>query len=564
MNAQLNIFVIVVAALMLSASIATTGLVPEAIGVALAGRIEQMQDRDQFECRGELICGIADLPMFYERNHFQPVWLDGQDAHPRIYDLLSAIRSSQQEGLNPENYHLDSIEAILYEIEDNSGISEPGNVETLVDLELLGTDAFLLLGSHLLGGRINPETLYAKWIVDDPQADLAGILQKAVDDDSVEASLKQLLPPHAGYAALKSELERYRRLASEDDPAPIPTGRAIYSGDRDARVPAIRRRLQMLGDLVDGQLEGDRFDEQLAAAVAGFQKRHGLKADSILGNQTLAAMNVSLETRIQQIELNLERWRWIPHDLGARHLLVNIADYSLTVVDAGWPVMEMRVVVGRNYRRTPVFSDTLKYIVINPYWYVPASIAVKDILPKIKKDKDYLRRNGFTLFAGWQKDAPQIDPADVDWSRITPADFRYRLRQDPGPKNALGRIKFMFPNRFTVYLHDTLSKRLFELNRRGFSSGCIRVERPIDLTEYVLAGGNDWNRERISRAMAGGKRMVLPLKAEVDIHILYWTAWVDGDGTLQFRNDIYQRDQPLAAALQERLPRTASGGHTNN
>jgi murein L,D-transpeptidase YcbB/YkuD len=237
---------------------------------------------------------------------------------------------------------------------------------------------------------------------------------------------------------------RRTHLAKDPDRGDLrPPGCEEIPDTGDARVPAIRRRLQMLGDLVDGQLEGDRFDEQLAAAVAGFQKRHGLKADSILGNQTLAAMNVSLAARIQQIELNLERWRWIPHDLGARHLLVNIADYSLTVVDAGWPVMEMRVVVGRNYRRTPVFSDTLKYIVINPYWYVPASIAVKDFLPKIKKDKDYLRRNEFTLFAGWQKDAPQIDPADVDWSQITPADFRYRLRQDPGPKNALGRIKFM-------------------------------------------------------------------------------------------------------------------------
>ena len=538
---------------------------PKAIRNALKTRIQQMQAQQRFECRSELICGVADLPLFYRRNRFRPIWLEKGKAAPRVDELLAAIGSSRQNGLRPKDYHLGAITAITQKTNRKTGRPASLDVATLVDLELLCTDAYLLLGSHLLAGRVNPETLYAKWLVADPKADFAALLQKAVDNDRIEASLRQLLPPHTGYIALKKQLARYRRLASTYQWAPIPKGRLIRKGNRDRRVPAIRRRLRLLEDLPAAAVRSsDRFDRTVSFAVARFQQRHGLKPDGIVGDQTIAALNVTPARRIGQIKLNLERWRWIPHDLGKRHVLVNIADYSLTVVESGLPVIKMRVVVGQNYRRTPVFSDTLKTIEINPYWNVPTRLAVNDLLPKIKKDRNYLTRNDFSVFAGWKKGARKIDPATIDWSQVTAENFWYRLRQNPGPKNSLGRMKFLFPNRFAVYLHDTPSQKLFAQNMRGFSSGCIRVQKPIDLADYLLEGQKRWNRATISEAIGSGQRTIVRLKGDVDIHIMYWTAWVDREGRLQFRDDIYNRDKPLAAALRAKRPRLVAVTHTAN
>ena len=553
-----------IAAAALSAALYATG--GEAVAYrlqdvpgALKTRIDQMQTGQQFECSGELICGIADLPLFYRRNRFQPVWLDGQEPHPRVSDLLTAIRSSWHNGLNPGNYHLAAIENLLAEFEDSAIIPGYVDIETQVNLELLCTDAYLLLGSHLLAGRVNPETLYTKWQVADAKIDFAAILQKALAQDRIAASLQQQLPPHPGYVALKKQLARYRRLASAHAWEPIPKGKLIRSGQRDRRIPAIRKRLGLLGDLpVTSHSRSQRFDAPLVRAVERFQRRHGLNADGIVGNQTIAALNVTPARRIGQIKLNLERWRWIPHDLGERHVLVNIADYSLTVVEQGQPKMKMRVVVGNNYRRTPVFSDTLTKIEFNPYWSPPTRLAVDDLLPEIKKDRNYLKKNGFSVLAGWKKGARELNPDTIDWSQVNEDNFWYRLRQNPGPKNALGRMKFLFPNRFAVYLHDTPSRQQFVQGRRGFSSGCIRVQRPVDLAAYLLKDQKGWSRKKIQKVVDSGKHTKVRLKGDVHIHILYWTAWVDRQGRLQFRDDIYQRDSSLATALREKRPRTVT------
>ncbi|MGB5985516.1 MAG: L,D-transpeptidase family protein, partial [Desulfobacterales bacterium] len=232
---------------------------------------------------------------------------------------------------------------------------------------------------------------------------------------------------------------------------------------------------------------------------------------------------------------------------------VNIADFKLQLWEAGEKILEMKVVVGRDYRRTPVFSETLTYLVFNPYWNVPFRIAVKDKLPLIQEDPTYLTRNHFRVFANWQQDAPQVDPASVDWSRLSKANFRMRLRQEPGPHNALGQIKFMFPNPFAVYLHDTSEPDLFSRDVRTFSSGCIRIADPLGLAEYLLKGQSPWTRERIEAAIESRRQRVVHLARPLPIHLLYWTAWADPDGTLQFRNDIYHRDQPLDQALLSRL-----------
>ena len=369
-------------------------------------------------------------------------------------------------------------------------------------------------------------------------------------------TLTGLRPPRPGYIGLQDALIRYRDLAQNGGWPKIPAGATLRKGDRGERVHLLRNRLRLTGDLDPSAAEDPSLlNDAVETAVRRFQRRHGLKDDGIVGRDTLAALNVPVDERVRQIELNMERWRWIPHDLGDRHILVNIPDYKLRVVDNSVTAMEMRIVVGKEYKATPVFSGSIKSLEVNPYWNIPHGIAVEEILPKIRKDPHYLAKQGIRVFQGWRKNAPEIDPATVDWDQVTDRNFTFKLRQDPGPLNPLGRVKFIFPNKFAVYLHDTSTRGSFQNSTRGFSHGCIRVERPLDLAEYLLRDDRGRTREAISGAFESNVRETIPLRQPVPIHILYWTAWVDDKGgTVHFRNDIYERDPPLDMALEEGPP----------
>jgi murein L,D-transpeptidase YcbB/YkuD len=275
----------------------------------------------------------------------------------------------------------------------------------------------------------------------------------------------------------------------------------------------------------------------------------------VVGRDTLSALNVSVTDRLRQIQVNLERWRWLAQDLGNRYVLVNLADFRLEVVETGRMVMDMRIIVGKGYRRTPIFSGRMTYLVLNPAWHVPHKIARLDILPRIRKDPGYLSREHFRVFEGWGADAKEIDPATVDWTKVTRGNFRFRLRQDPGSWNALGRVKLMFPNEFGVYIHDTPSRELFRKTVRTFSAGCIRIEKPLELAEYVLAGDPKWNGEAILAALEAGREQTVRLPAAIPVHLLYWTAWVDASGTVQFRKDVYERDWRVLETLRS-IPST--------
>jgi murein L,D-transpeptidase YcbB/YkuD len=522
----------------------------------LERRIADRQEDQNFGCRSEMLCGISELPVFYRRRNYRPAWIRADGYLPIIDQLNGAIRRASRVGLDPSSYHLSAIEGLIIHIADQKLAEIEPDQQSLIDLELLSTDSYLMLASHLAGGRVNPETIHTEWMVTQPEFDLAAALQKALDRNNLQDALTDLQPSHPGYGALAAMLERYRLLDLRLSRAPLPSGPSLQAGDYDLRVSLLRTRLIDLGDL-DVTLEEApyRFDQRVEEAVKRFQRRHGLEDDGIVGPATLSELNVPLEQRIRQIELNLERWRWIPHELGRRYILVNIAGYQLYAVENQHRRLEMRVVVGRNYRRTPVFSEKMTYLVLNPDWNVPKSIAVKDILPKVKEDPSYLQRLGFKVYDSWQDDAAEIDPAAIDWSSISSRNFRFRLVQAPGPQNALGRIKFMLPNKYAVYLHDTPSQQLFQQARRGFSSGCIRVENPFRLAAYVLQGQEDWTEEKLEAAVKSGKKRIIGLQGPVPVHLLYWTAWVDDEGELNFRKDIYDRDEPLDRALKEKPPR---------
>jgi murein L,D-transpeptidase YcbB/YkuD len=530
------------------------GLVAQQIRV----RIEAAGVVTELRAGGEPVYASLVLPKFYERRLYRPAWSDERGPTRLADDLVDALGRANLEGLKSEDYHLASIKAVLASVRADDKRGPALAPDRWAELDLLLTDAFLVYGAHLLGGRVNPETLSPEWVSNRRTADIAAVLEAALTLEDIPGALEKLVPPQYGYRRLREALARDRELAAAGGWPVIPDGSALHLGDRGGPVVALRARLRFeddLGGTATDQPDAELFDETLEQAVKMFQQRHGLAADGVVSAATLAELNVPVERRVEQLELNLERWRWLPKDLGRRHIIVNIAAYELEVVDGDSVALSMRVVVGRPYDRTPVLSDTMRYLVLNPYWHVPRDLAVDELLPKARRDPSYLAHNKMRIFPAGGTDAREVDPTTINWSAMTPSRFPFQLRQDPGPRNALGRIKFMFLNKYHVYLHDTPAGSLFAEAQRDFSHGCIRIEHPIELAVYLLRQDPRWTRDSLLLALDEAVDRSVPLPEPMPIHLLYWTAWADMDGTIQFRRDIHGRDAPLLAALRAPPPR---------
>ncbi len=486
------------------------------------------------------------LREFYQRRGYQPAWLEAGQPGRMADELREVLGNAAADGLCAEDYHLDQIEYLL------AFPSPPAGLEALdrpltARLDLLLSDAFLLYVTDLVDGRVDPNRVFDDWHVRPRRVNPSRLLEFALQRGRVKSLLTELLPPHPAYFALRRVLADYQRQWLAGDWPVVPGGTTLRPGMSDPRLPLLRQRLQAGGDLAAGGGSDSSFDPALVAALKRFQRRHGLAPDGVLGRRTLAELNVPLTTRIRQLELNLERWRWLPKSLGAHHILVNIADFRLTVVEDDRPVLSMPVVVGTAYRKTPVFSGRLSYLELSPYWYVPPTILREDLLPKVKADPGLLAARHFEI-VGWDG-ATTIDPATIDWQQIDAENFPGMLRQRPGPWNPLGRIKFMFPNPYAVYLHDTADPGLFGREVRSFSSGCIRIQQPFALARYLLAHNPAGAELDLGAAALSAIPLRVDLADPLPVHILYWTAWVDGDGRVNFRDDIYRRDLDLELAL---------------
>ncbi len=532
----------------------STSLPDDAVARKLQARIAAAQAANYLACAGELICGIAELPRFYAQRNYRPAWITADDRAFALADeMVEQLDDARYDGLTPQHYHLDSIRTLLQTARQQAASDRWVDPEIHADLEFLLADAFLMLGSHLRAGRVNPETLDSEWLVRiDSQGNLAEVLERAIESRRIGEALDGLRPPHPEYRALRKALKSYRAREAAAEGPRLPEKSNWEKGQRGGIADLLRERLRFSGDLPQS-LEGAGADAdvELFEGLRRFQERHGLEADGRMGPQTLQTLNVSLEERIRQVELNLERWRWLPHDLGARHIRVNVPQFDLTVIEDGQEVLRMRVVVGRHYRRTPVFSSLLDHVVFNPDWNIPTRIAVEDILPKARKNPDYLHREKIRVFESWDQGAAELDPSRIDWTQVAGQGFRYKFKKDPGSHNDLGRVKFTFANKFTVYLHDTTSKRLFDRSMRGFSSGCIRIEKPMDLAEYVLRDSSGWSRDAVAAAVDSGANRTIRLSNKIPLHLIYMTAGATPDGRPRFWPDIYQRDPRLDRALHK-------------
>lgn len=491
-----------------------------------------------------------ELRRFYEQRSFAPAWYADGQWRAAADSLLHTLQRSDRQGLAPADYQTSTLQQRL------DTLAATPSPRTIARLDTRMTAAALDYASDVYNGRIAPEAVDPDWYVPDDTINAAKDLQQSLHDGDLSKTLRQMAPDHAAYQRLRRALGRYQVLAEEGGWPTIPAGDVLHPGDSSARVPTLRKRLAMTDDLPPRAAaeQDSTFDAALAGALHHFQQRHGLTTDSLLGPSTREALNVPAEERARQIALNLERWRWLPQDLGARHVMVNIPAFQLSAYRGDELALQMEVIAGSAYsgRATPIFADTMEYVIFRPYWNIPPSIANEEILPKARGNRDYLVSNNYQIVSHYGPGAEVYDPYSTDLSRVVSGELR--LREKAGPTNALGLVKFMFPNQYAVYLHDTPADHLFSKVERDFSHGCVRLERPKDFAAFVLNNKPDWTRERIDRAMHEGSWQRVDLEAPIPVYLAYWTAFVDQDGTVHFREDLYDHDGTLDRKLQQAAP----------
>jgi L,D-transpeptidase YcbB len=551
--------------LLLATVIAASGT-PDPVVEALRERIEAVATRGDVTFEGEQLRANRSLPQLYQLHGFEPLW----DA-PRLRSLLALIHDVEDDGLLPADYHF----AALQRLAERTDLA----VAERVRLDLLASDAYTLILYHLYFGKVDPVAIDPQWnfeLRSIGTSDAVRFVYDAITQNRVRASVAQVRPDHYLYRAGRDALVAYRGIAALGGWSPLPAGPTLKPGMRDARVPLLRARLAVDGDLAAARASGstaaDRaappasasasasagagadpgataeiFDDMLAAALRHFQRRHRLATDAALGAGTLRALNVPVEQRIAQIRANLERGRWVLHGIGGDDLVVvDIAGFEVRYLRNHAVLWQARAQVGQRYRQTPTFKSAIDHVVLNPTWTVPPTVLAQDVLPELRKDPAYLQRHGLRVL---DRNGQPVAAASIDFSRATLRSFPYTLRQEAGRENALGSVKIMFPNPYSVYLHDTPSKSLFEPVQRAFSSGCIRTERPLELVELLLADAVHWNRAALDAAVARGATLTVRLPRPVPVLLMYWTVDIDPDGSVAFKPDPYERDAPLLRAL---------------
>jgi murein L,D-transpeptidase YcbB/YkuD len=485
---------------------------------------------------------------FYARTGMSYAW--SRDTH--VDAALAVLASAADHGLSPDAYQADGL-ASDRELLSRQKKDDRDQSQAVFDVRM--TTALIKLGRDVAIGRTSPQSVDRRWKVQRALPDLAASLAASRDD--IGRWLDAIQPPHDEYAALRRGLAALRGAEAKGGWPGVPAS-GLRPGASSPAVAMLRKRLAASGDLGSASVEGTRFDQGLGAAVRVFQEHHGLPSTGRVDEKTLAALNVPLDARIRQVVVNLERWRYLPDDLGARHFRVNIPYFHLEARERNRVVLDIRAVVGKPGNETPVFSERMTHVVLSPYWNIPPTIATDETLPAIAQDPGFLERQNIEVVRVSGSQADVVDASTVDWEDEGALDG-LRFRQRPGAANALGFVKFMFPNSYNVYVHDTPSDALFARLGRAFSHGCVRVEEPVELAKYVLRDQEQWTAQAIDTAMHAGSEHHVKLRTAIPIHIVYFTSWVDDRGGLHFRDDVYGYDAKQTRILQASQSRRPDG-----
>ena len=491
---------------------------------------------------GRVLFSQIEVPQFYTNRNYELAWTDNKN----IKDLLESIESAYDEGLDPEDYHYQAIQNLLVK-KKSSSLSN----QEKANLDLLMTDAIILYASHLLEGKLEQSKLRANWDVEKnarPE-NVDSLLTVTLYNKQVKPALQTMKPAHYMYALMKVHLKNLRSQAEEGGWPQVRSGETLKKDMDDPRILEIREFLLATGDLKSMETDQESvFDQELENAVKKFQTRHGLTADGAIGKGTIEQMQVPIEKRIEQIKLNLERLRWIFHYPDEDFLLVNIAGFHVRRFTNRQEVFNSRVIVGKYHHESPVFKGEMQYIVMNPTWTLPYSIATNETLPKLKKDPGYLAAKHMEVM---DRGGNILNPSTIDWSQYSRGNFPFTIRQKAGPWNALGEVKFIFPNKYSVYLHDTPSRGLFERQDRAFSHGCIRTEDKWGLLMSLMDDPEVWNMEKINEILESGETTKIDLPKPINIYLVYLTAVADKENNLYFFKDVYKRDEAVSSELNK-------------
>ena len=499
---------------------------------------------------------------FYRERGFQLGWFKDHQPVAQVKTLQAIISKAADEGLNLKDYQVKDIPKMLAELEKARGDSVRRNaLESQIDVALTGT--YMKWANDYYRGVANPhDKKDTSWMVKPNKIKLNKALLTFLGERKSRYNYYEFAPLHPEYDQLKTALATYRAQERVGGWPTLPTTLVLKPGDVSLAVAALRKRLLnsaegkvdsttatatiQLGTAPAAVPMAQKYDTELVQAVRLFQQDAGLKVDGIVRGETLKQLNVPIGTRIDQLILNMERWRWLPKKFEPNYLLVNIPEYTLHMIEDNKEVFNMRVIVGKVLHETPVFSDKMEYVVLAPYWNVPFSIIDKELRGKLAANPNYLDRLDMEVVKGFGSKAVPVNPKSIDWANITQATFKYTLRRRPGPKNDLGDVKFIFPNSNDIYLHDTPHDELFSQSNRSFSHGCVRLSEPIKLASYLLRNRPEWSQQTILGTIATHREKYITLKEKLPVYLVYFTAWADAAGHPHFRNDIYGLDKKLA------------------
>ncbi len=506
--------------------------------------INKIMDNGYLDGHSNNLFAIKVLKEFYANRDYQAAWTEVKN----IDDALVAIKELEKDGLHPEDYHYSKIKSLA----DHFSTSQTIDSIEFANFDVLLSDALMVAAAHLISGKVNPVELKHQWEVEPDDyskrfknAPLA--IQEMLDNKMVSKKINSLKPTHYMYSGLKSaliEFKEYEKLGGWDS---IAAGQTIKLGDKNERVIAVRQRLLASNEIEEYVPVNDSvYDSILQSHMEVFQKKYGIDVDGNVGKQTLYELNIPVEYRVEQIKANLERGRWVLYEIEKKFIAVNIAGFELYFVEDGKEILTSRVIVGKEHTKSPIFKDTMQYVVINPTWTVPRSL-YPGYIKKLQNNPGYFAEKNMEVITTKGQNIPI---AGKDWSGYTVHNFPYMIRQKAGPSNALGYIKCMFPNKHSVYIHDTPARSLFSKDKRAFSHGCIRTQEIRSVAQLLLEPNNEgWTAEKIDEVIETRKTTTISLKERVPVLILYWTAGIGFNQNFYFKPDVYKRDQVLIDAL---------------